>query len=378
MEPASPPQTEYCPSAQQRTRHVDIRTKFRGAVYCPHCAQRLPTAPHNAAPISIDLTVDSPLTQRTSTTKNTASRGIITTSSTTVPMPDTYQASTMMAVQNRQSSIAATRIRKDPVVVELSAIFWIGDGYIDDSIPGITIPVYKGIRHAGKRTGSVEVVLGRKFSSHSSMIRFIVEQCDERLKEKEWQVVHSVSTVGATSGPVYFPSGAYNTVTLGDLFSQGNITVTKQRDTANLTFWLFNEGPRPDDDCQRPLRAVRGRKRAIDHGPSDMDSDMSTPSPVKSKVPRTAKSGRVSTSKDEFKAPVLSLAPMKLEARSPIKTQVKDEVIAGCITVTDTASNDAALSDPFTSDIEQSETQGGSPEKKLPFRAGRGKNKNRD
>lgn len=266
MEPASPPQTEYCPSAQQRTRHVDIRTKFPGAVYCPHCAQRLPTALHNAAPISIDLTVDSPLTQRTSTTKNIASRGIITTSSTTVPMPDTYQASTMMAVQNRQSSIAATRIRKDPVVVELSAIFWIGDGYIDDSIPGITIPVYKGIRHAGKRTGSVEVVLGRKFSSHSSMIRFIVEQCDERLKEKEWQVVHSVSTVGATSGPVYFPSGAYNTVTLGDLFSQGNITVTKQRDTANLTFWLFNEGPRPDDDCQRPLRAARGRKRAIDYG----------------------------------------------------------------------------------------------------------------
>lgn len=69
---------------------------------------------------------------------------------------------------------------------------------------------------------------------------------------------------------------------------------------------------------------------------------------------------------------------MKLEARSPIKTEVKDEVIAGCITVTDTASNDAALSDPFTSDIEQSETQGGSPEKKLPFRAGRGKNKNID
>lgn len=120
--PLSSP-TEYCP--QDRTRHVEIRTKFPRAIYCPHCAQRLPTVSSSTSftPISIDLTADSPSSKTNITAQNTYSRGNAMTipSQRTRPRPDTYQNAMVQAVQNRQNSIAGTQGHKDPIVVELHA-----------------------------------------------------------------------------------------------------------------------------------------------------------------------------------------------------------------------------------------------------------------
>ncbi|KAH8661804.1 hypothetical protein BGZ61DRAFT_593619 [Ilyonectria robusta] len=382
MDTPSSTSTEYCP--KDRSRHVDIRTKFPGALYCPHCAQRLPTASSSfgpITPISIDLTVDSP------TSQSTVQRGNAMTipSQRSRPRPDTYQNATNLAIESRSRSIAATS-HTAKIVIESHASFWSCDGYYDNVLDGVETPVYdKTANLVGKRTGNVEIVLGAKFPSHAAMIEFIVKQCDKRLAVKEWKVVHSVVTQTATFGPVEFSDAAYETTSFADLFRVGNISLAPKRDTVHLTFWYFNVKPRPDIESPMPSRAVRGHKRAIDRIPSDLESEASARSSSKRKASRTVKSERVSPIKKESKPRKLSRIPVKEEAETPLELEGKDDIQAEIQVElsgeddADSATFEAVLDDPFASDIdEHSEAQALSPQKRLPVRIGRGKNKNRD
>ncbi|SCN78346.1 uncharacterized protein FFB20_05719 [Fusarium fujikuroi] len=231
--------TEFCPKTGRG--HNELRTELKAlgeASFCPFCRQPLIEAVE-----VVDLTASSPPGPSSMTIQTERTR----------PIPITYTNAINMATESQ-------------------ATFYIASGYLEEVIPGISMPKYdKGVKSKNIKS-KITAPLGSTFSSHDEMVHFIVSSCHKEFSSTKWKLISGYITGTHSNGPIMYGDAVYKTLRLKDFFEAASITLPVRAEApVSLMLLYFNVRDNSEDsDTPRP------NKRAIEQAETEIPASKRT------------------------------------------------------------------------------------------------------